>query len=270
MAFACAANRNAVARSEPPDLPQVSSHDSLALDLNDMPLSPYPLPIPDNHSAKPSLFEPTGISRTPLFTDNSFRPDLPVPSLLAPAFVMPDRDLFIAYDSFRRQQGIAIPSVSVNTPRMILSADCYMPMVVRGDHMLGIAGSQKRYPSMAFSNSASVVYSWAPADGITFYGNLHASDNIYHLSRFKDIGVSGRARVRLTDGIWINGYGNYTLYNNSGPQQMPMGLYLTNSFGGTIEVRITDKFGLEGGVMREYDPFQRRWVTNPYVMPVFY
>ncbi len=153
---------------------------------------------------------------------------------------------------------------------MILSTGDHMPLIGTGNHSLGLTGSRQRYPSMGFSNSVTAGYIWSPTDGITLYGNLRVSDNMFHLNRFKDIGVSGRARVRVTDGVWVNGYGNYTIYNNAGPQQMPMGLHPTNSFGGTIEVRITEGFGIEGGVMREYDPFQRRWVTNPYVMPVFY
>lgn len=255
--------QNAAAQSEP----SVSVHipfDSLALEPGDL------LPSPVNFSAIPPS-EP--LYRPEFSAGGNFLPEIAPASRLTSTpsvFAMPDRDLFIAYDRFLRQEGITISAASVNSARMILSGSGYMPLLRRGDHSLGIAGSQQRYPSMAFFNSALVTYSWAPTDGITLYGNLHASDNMYHLNRFKDIGVSGRVRVRVTDGIWINGYGNYTLYNNAGLQQIPMGMYPTNSFGGTIEVKITDKFGVEGGAMREYDPFRRRWVTNPYFKPVSY
>ncbi len=200
-------------------------------------------------------------------------PDFPALSNLPPApveFVMRDRDLFLSISRFRSQEGIVIPAAGVNSNRMILSNSGYLPLVLYGDHALGLTGSRQRFPSMGFSNSLSVGYVWQATDGITLYGNLNASDNMYHLNRFKDIGVSGRARVRVTDGIWLNGYGSYSLYNNAGMQPMPPGMYPKNSFGGTIEVKVSDGFGIEGGAFREYDPFSRRWVTQPYIMPVFY
>ena len=268
---ACATIRRAAAQSEFSS-PVRAEYDSLTLD--DMAPLYMPVPVPHNLSARP-LWKPSGMPFDNRFDDprEFSAPSLRVPSLPFPEpfeFVMPGRDLFIAHDRFRRLEGITIPAASVNSPRMVLSASGYMPLTGGENHALGLTGSRQRYPSMGFSNSLTAGYSWSPTDGITLYGNLRLSDNMYHLNRFKDISVSGRARVRVTDGLWINGYGNYTLYNNAGPQQMPMGLFPTNSYGGTIEVRITDGFGIEGGVMREYDPFRRRWVTNPYVMPVFY
>ena len=183
---------------------------------------------------------------------------------------MPGRDLFIAHDRFRRLEGITIPAASINRSQMITSSRGHMPLMSVGNHTLVLTGTRRNSPSLGFSNSITAGYVWAATDGITLYGNLRAGDNMFHLTRFKNFDISARARVRLTDGLWINGYGTYTIYNSAGGQPLPLGLYPTNSFGGTIEVRITDSFGLEGGVMREYDPFRRRWVTNPYIMPVFY
>ena len=41
-------------------------------------------------------------------------------------------------------------------------------------------------------------------------------------------------------------------------------------YGGTIEVKITDRFGLEGGMERHLDPFSGKWKNTPVIRPVFY
>lgn len=184
-------------------------------------------------------------------------------------FVMPDRDLFVSHSRFLRQRGITVPAGSVNASRMVESNAGYMPLFRSGNQAFGLTGVRQNFPSLGFSNSLTAGYVWAPTDGITLYGNVRASDNLYHQMRFKDFGVSGRARVEVTDGLWVNGYANYSVYNTAtGP--LPMGMRPNNSFGGTIEVRLADGIGIEGGVMREYDAFNRRWTTTPYFMPVFY
>ena len=266
------AGTDAAAQSESPGQSRIAYDTlSVASDMYELPLMPAgALSYPASYGL-PKIYLPQPFEM-PLSAGYGIS-DFPSFSTLLPApveFVMPDRDLFLSISRSRSREGIVIPTYSVNTNRMIISNGGYMPLILRGDHALGLTGSQQRFPSMGFSNSLSVGYVWQATDGITLYGNLNASDNMYHLNRFKDIGVSGRARVRVTDGIWLNGYGSYSLYNNAGTQPMPPGMYPKNSFGGTIEVKVSDGFGIEGGAFREYDPFSRRWVTQPYIMPVFY
>lgn len=251
--------RTTHAKDTPGDPPQTTCDEQT---LHDLPpaihLPDYEfLSAPDSHSV-PVLY------------------GLPMPSIpgpVLPEFIMPDRTRLVPhvlYNRFRRQEGITIPAHSVLGGRMLGNSGGYMPFYDRSGFRLNLAGSRLNYTSFGFSNSLSLGYSYSPAERITFYGNLYASDNMYHLTRFKDFGISGRVRVRLADRLFVNGYGNYSIYNNGGGQQFPMGISTPTSYGGTIEVKITDKFGLEGGVMREYDPFRRKWNTTPYLMPVFY
>lgn len=200
---------------------------------------------------------------------------LPLPALKPQPleFVMPDAALFVSYDRFRRREGLTIPAYSVNAPRMLTGGAGYMPLYGRDNHSLGLYGSSRNYTSFGFSNSLSVGYSYSPNDWITFSGNVYASDNMYHLNRFKSFGVSGRVRVQVAERVFINGYGQYSLYNSAGSggvQQLPLGMYPATSFGGSIEVKVAEHFGLEGGAQREYNPFTRKWETSYYVLPVFY
>lgn len=43
-----------------------------------------------------------------------------------------------------------------------------------------------------------------------------------------------------------------------------------NSYGGTLEFKISDSFGIEAGAEREFNPMTRKWETHPIIMPVFY
>jgi hypothetical protein len=211
-------------------------------------------------------------SRTLRHGLGGYSSSLPAPLPHAPfEFVMPDRALFISYDMFRRQSGLTVPEYGTTAPRMLRpGGGGYMPLVVRHNSVLSLSGSREIFPSMGFSNSVAVGYAWAPSDRVTFYGNLYASDNMYHLSRFRNFGVSGRMRVQVAERVFLNGYGAYALPGGEGSRQLPPGMYPASSFGGTIEVKITDKFGIEGGVMREYNPFTRSWRTNYVASPVIY
>jgi hypothetical protein len=218
-----------------------------------------PLRIPQ--SGGPKLFTP-------------FEPFVPT-TLPRMDFAMPtvaDRTLFIQQNLLLQQRGIVVPAASSTSSRMLRGAvGGYMPLMQRHNGALGLTGSSQLYPSMGFSSSLSLGYAWAPTDGITLYGNAFVTDNMHHLSRFRDFGVSGRVRMQVVeDRVWLNGYGTYSLRSGVAAQQLPPGLYPTTSFGGTVEVKITDSFGIEGGVMREYDPFTRSWRTTPYASPVFY
>ncbi len=196
--------------------------------------------------------------------------ELPLP-LETPKLSIPSPISSSSYDWFVPHNGITFPvQNSLNSSRMIVSDGGYMPLVVRSNRITGLSGSRHSYPSLGFSNSVSLGHSWAVSDRITLYGDVYASDNMFHHTRFKDFGVSGRIRIQVAERLFINGYGNYSIYNSAGPQQMPSLMYPTNYFGGTVEFKVTEKFGLEGGAQRGYNAFTRQWETSYYILPVFY
>ncbi len=197
---------------------------------------------------------------------------LRMPSLIQPAAFKPillEYGSFVSWNRFQRQYGLTVPAASVTRNYMLLNSNGYMGLYNRENFALGLTGSLRTYTSFGFSNSVSLGASYSPADWITFYGGAYASDNMIGMSRFKDVGLSGKMRIKVAEGLWINGYGQYSVYSNR-PQTLPFGMYPATSFGGTIEVKITQHFGIEGGAFREYDPFTRQWKTNYYASPVFY
>ena len=134
----------------------------------------------------------------------------------------------------------------------------------------GMSGSVNPYPGMGSSNSVSVGRGWAVNDRITIYGGAYATDNLFYTSRFKNFGVSSRVRVQVAERVFVTGFGNYSIYNGADGQPLPPLMYPGHSFGGSVEVKITDKFGLQAVAERSYNAFTRRWDNSYYVLPVFY
>ncbi len=201
----------------------------------------------------------------------TFRP-LTMPPMQLPVTMkplLPELESFVSYNIFQRQYGLTVPAASMTRDYMLLDSRGYMPLYGRGDFGLGLTGSLQTYTSFGFSNSVSLGTSYAPTEWLTLYGGVYASDNMLHMTRFKDFGVSGKARIQLAERLFLNAYGHYSIYSNR-PQTLPMGMYPGTSFGGTIEVKISEHFGVEGGAFREYDPFSRQWRTQYYAAPVFY
>ncbi len=229
---------------------------------NDLPFptSPDPehraIPIPDP-------FPASGLHAT--------LPVAPLPKPIPFEFTLSDAPLSSSpYAPFGHLNGSYTPSPGEGRLRIPDYGGGYMPLYHTGNHSLGLTGSRQAYPSMGFSNSLSFGYDYSPTDGITLYVGVYASDNMYHHSRFKNLGVSGKIRIQAADRLYLNGYGNYSLYSSTSPGLLPPRMYPTTSYGGSIEVKVADHFGLEGGAQREFNVFTRQWETSCYVMPVFY
>jgi hypothetical protein len=47
-------------------------------------------------------------------------------------------------------------------------------------------------------------------------------------------------------------------------------MYPQTSYGGSVEFKVTDSWGVMTGMEREFDPFRGKWVNRPFIFPVFY
>ena len=226
---------------------------------------PFPSSLDPEYSAIPipNPFPASGLHAT--------FPVAPLPKPIPFEFALSDAQLSSSpYAPFGHLNGSYTPSPGVNHLRIPGYGSDYMPLYVGGKHSLGLTGSRQAYPSMGFSNSLSFGYGYSPTDGITLYIGVYASDNMYHHSRFKNFGVSEKIRIQVADWLYLNGYGNYSLYNSASSGQLPLGMYPTTSYGRSIEVKVADHFGLEGRAQRGFNVFTRQWETSYYIMPVFY
>lgn len=136
---------------------------------------------------------------------------------------------------------------------------------------------QNTYPTIGANRSINLNVNYQPTDWLIVSGGAYVAkyNHIYGGSamrrNFNDVGINSNLKFILHDRIRLNAFGQYSVYgdkNNIGGPMMHM--YPHTYYGGSIEVKITEKFGIEGGVIRELNPFNGKWENKPFIAPVFY
>ena len=93
--------------------------------------------------------------------------------------------------------------------------------------------------------------------------------NKYHLDNrlYNNYGVSGNISYKLSDRISLNAFGSYQ-HNGGLYHSMAAMPYLArSSYGATMGIDVSDKFSMEMGAQRYYDPFSHKWITRPIFIP---
>lgn len=126
-----------------------------------------------------------------------------------------------------------------------------------------------------FSSHPQIYYGGFVTYGITdrlyvrggAYGTNYAIQNLRH----NDYGFNGEIGYWLTDRVKIAGFGQYSARNNKGAlSQGYMGMYPQSYYGGYLEFKVTDSWGVRAGAKQEFDWRKNKWVTVPYFEVVGY
>lgn len=141
-------------------------------------------------------------------------------------------------------------------------------------------------PSIGSIRSVNPQLTYIPADWIQISGGGFATKYNFAGDAFNDIGYNGALKIIPHDRIRFNVYGQYSVYsksnmidlhnnsiNSRGPVNMNgamMHMYPQTYYGGSIEFKITEKFGVEAGVIRELNPFNGKWENRRFIAPVIY
>ncbi len=130
----------------------------------------------------------------------------------------------------------------------------------RNAALLG-AGRQETLPGIGIVNNASLMYGMSLGDR----WELQAGVGVTKMNVFPAIGqtfdASAALMYHLSDRVRLKGFGSY-----AAGQLYGIPAY---SYGGTIGVDVTDRFSLEGGVRRYYDPMRGGWQTAPVLIPSY-
>lgn len=175
----------------------------------------------------------------------------------------------------------ASPSLSFwGDARMALGQDLLLG--VRKDY--GFAGGMQARlnPKLGVSAEAdwSRVFGIAPTARLAATMHYKPLDNLQvntGLSYYNSAigGQFGQAlrfnsdvRFELIDNLTLRGFGGYSVYNKQ-PIFNPMMPFLAN-YGGALELRVSDRFGVGVGMEREYNIWTRRWEERYFAYPIFY
>lgn len=147
----------------------------------------------------------------------------------------------------------------------------YSGMILADEAWLSSSSIQNTYPSIGAVRSVSMYFNYQPTDWLIISAGPYASKYALYGGNFNDIGAGGNMKFILSDRIRINARGQYSVRGkHNGVEGPMMGMYPQTYYGGTLELKITEKFGIEGGVIRELNPFNGKWVNRTYFAPVFY
>lgn len=127
------------------------------------------------------------------------------------------------------------------------------------------------YPALGAIASVDAQFGYQPTGWLVMSGGPYVSKYNVNGMAYNDFGANGSLKFILTDRVRINTFGQYSVYGKSNRIGVPMsGMYPQSYYGGGLELKITDSFGVEGGVIRELNPMTGKWTNRPYVTPVFY
>lgn len=131
---------------------------------------------------------------------------------------------------------------------------------------------QNTYPSIGAIRSTSLGLHYEPSDWIGIMGGMYGAKFNAYGQHYNDAGFDLSLRIKVHDRIYLRAHGKYSINTfdrrDYGPLQMNM--FPQTYFGAGAEFKISDSFGIEGGVIREFNPMRRKWSTIPYIFPVFY
>ena len=165
---------------------------------------------------------------------------------------------------------LKIPSF---TPDFDYSVNTYSFIPINSNSWISTSRNNSNYLGLGGLSSAGAQYNWKINDFMFYSGGAAFSKfNIYN-NFSNNLSLNSNLRFELSDRFFFNVFGNYT--TSSQPQ---MNLFLSTydsmypqkNFGGSFEFKVTDKWGVVTGAEREFDPFRGKWVTKPFIMPVFY
>jgi len=147
----------------------------------------------------------------------------------------------------------------------------YSGMILSDRAWLTSSSSQFGYPTIGTVRSASLNFNYAPTDWLSVGAGPYGSKYNLYGRNFNDVGVNGAVKLRITDRLSVNGFGQYSVYADQNKVYGPLiNMYPSTYYGGGLEFKITEKFGVQGGFVRELNPFTGKWQNVPYIAPVFY
>ncbi|MCD8260745.1 MAG: hypothetical protein LUD15_04025 [Bacteroides sp.] len=127
------------------------------------------------------------------------------------------------------------------------------------------------YPAMGAVIQTGALYNFQVNDRLVLSAGAYGAQ--YNINRFtqSDVGLNAQVYFQLHERVGIRGFGQYS--GMAGRNRLPGPLspmFPQSGYGGALQFKITEKFSLEAGMEREFDPVRRKWINRPYFAPVFH
>lgn len=158
-------------------------------------------------------------------------------------------------------------------PDFDYTRNTYSVIPLNDNMWITTARINSNYIGLGGLSSAGAQYNWRINDFVTYSGGVTFSKfNIYN-NFDNNLNLNSNLRFELSDRFFFNAFGNLSTpasKNTALFRSLNYSMFPQNNFGGSFEFKVTDKWGVATGAEREFDPFKGKWVTRPFIMPVFY
>ena len=126
------------------------------------------------------------------------------------------------------------------------------------------------YIGMGGSTVLGVHYNRQITPFLTLSGGIYTSR--YNIDNYQSLtaGLKGGFKLQINDRISLNFAGQYNSNQNLPIRPEMMALYPQSYYGGYVEIKLSDNWGVITGMQRQFDVFRHKWVNAPYIMPVHY
>ena len=192
-----------------------------------------------------------------------------------------NKPMHVSNDTLMKRLNLSVPSFYVGPgdnpdriPTTLITENNYAYRALWGisDRAWLTTLSERRvYPVLGAVTNINAMLSYQLSERWIVSGGPYVSKYSINTAQFNDLGASGQLKYIAHDRISLNIFGTYSVNgkkNDIGSNYS--GLFMQNSYGGTVEFKLTPKFGVETGLMRQLDPVSGRWKNIPIINPVFY
>ncbi|MDH6356052.1 hypothetical protein M2132_002410 [Dysgonomonas sp. PH5-45] len=136
---------------------------------------------------------------------------------------------------------------------------------------ISTVSSHETMPTMGSYSTVGARYNYMLTDKIMVSAGGYGTKAFLNNNYLGDYGINGQVKFVLNDRIRINAFGQYSMNAEKNRfTDMNNGMFGQTYYGGSMEFRITEKFGVETGIIRELNPITGKWTNTPYIAPVFY
>lgn len=191
---------------------------------------------------------------------------------LSPSDVFPEKTTTHPLYPSSRQLG-DLPAFKLKEDELRLPYQLNPSLYFRGDFRTGGvmkqfahgevfgSGGQTSVPGIGRFNNASLGYRHIFSDRLSL--QLRANTMKINMDHFigQTFSTSGRLTYRTSDRVAFNLFGSYDIGNSYGMS--------TDSYGVTMSLDMSERFGMEVGVQRYYNSMRSSWETVPVVIPYY-
>ncbi|MDD3321264.1 MAG: hypothetical protein PHS59_07460 [Paludibacter sp.] len=175
------------------------------------------------------------------------------------------------FEQLLQLKSLKIPTFSINPKPIYNPTDnLYNTFNINDNSWISTSRILTNYYGLGGINAVSASYNLKIGESVILSGGIYgAKYNIYNDFN-NSLGVNGNFKYVLSDRISLNIFGQYSGRPNYNMIPLMSPLYPQSNYGGSFEFKVNDKWGIITGAKREFDVLSRKWITEPFIMPIFY